>query len=234
MPTFQVDYNNSPDLEPGPSFPIVKVSKKSRAIIPIPEITDDVFDDTHRLREAQFLSKSRVPKSQDNPNFQRGVPTNGATSSDNYDKDYTKIIDGEHKTLLSLGKISEALEEDEHPRHILAHRLLLSDPNLSETQRAGMLEHIADHVKKNRKKLKAVNEALSNQNRRDVNPTGGFRAGVGTISRPRKALTDDVIPQDADVDLERKRTAGNMAMESKLRKFDSAVRRSFGGSRRSL
>lgn len=231
MPTFQVDYNNSPDLEPGPEFPIAKVSKKTRSIIPIPEITDNIFDDTFRLREAQFLNKSRVPKSQDSPNFQRGVPTNAETSSDNYSGNYTKIIDGEHKTLLSLGKVSEALEEDEHSQHILAHRLLLSDPNLSETQRSGLLEHISDHVKKNRKKLKAVNEALSNQNRKDVNPTGGFRRGVGTVSRPRKALTDDVIPQDTDVDLERKRTAGNMAMESKIRKFDTAVRRSFGTRR---
>lgn len=231
MPTFQVDYNNSPDLEPGPDFPISRGSKKTRSIIPIPAITDDIFDDTFRLREAHFLDKSRVPKAQDSPNFQRGVPTNGATSSDNYSRDYTKIIDGEHKTLLSLGRISEALEEDEHPQHILAHRLLLSDPNLTETQRAQVLEHISDHVKKNRKKLKAVNEALDNQTRKDVNPTGGFRRGVGTISRPRKALTDDVIPQDTDVDLERKRTAGNMAMESKIRRFDNAVRRSFGTRR---
>jgi hypothetical protein len=227
MISYTPDYTPSASDETGPNFDTGNGRKRRVSkVLAIPEITDDVFDDTFRLREANVL-----PASQNNERFARGVPTNGRTSSDNYPKSNVKIIDGEHKTLLTLGKINEAMEDDDHSGHIMEHRLLLASPELTETQRMGLMEHLADHVKKSRKKLKAVNEALQNQNRHDINPTGGFRPGVGTVSRVKKALTDDVIPQDTDVDLERKRTAGNMAMESRVQRFDNAVRKSYGTRR---
>lgn len=224
-PTFEIDSF-------GGRHPVTKRAKVRESIRPIPEETDDVFNDTFRLREAQFPGHFSDRGSNNNPRFERGVPTNGKTSTDNYGRGKTQIIDGEHKTLLALGKISEAMEDDDHPGHILEHRMLLANPNLSETQRAGLLEHIADHTKKQRKKIKAVTEALDNQKRRDVLPGAAYRPGVGAISHPKSATTYDAIPQDTDVDLERKRTAGNMAMESRMKRFDNAVKTAYGRSSR--
>ena len=232
MLSFQPDFN-PPGYDPGPNFETVSflgAKRRPGRIIPIPAITDDIFDDTFRLREANVL-----PQSQNNPHFARGVPTNGATSSDNYPKDYTKIIDGEHKTLMTLGKINEAFEDDPHKEHIMKHRMLLASGDLSETQRGALLEHLADHSKKYSRKLKAVTEAFNQKNRKDILPGSSYRPGLGQMSRPRKALTNDGIPQDSDVDLERKRTAGNMAMETRVNRFDNARKLAYGGqSRRGL
>jgi hypothetical protein len=234
MISFQPDLTPSMADDAGwqPVESALKKVRKSR-IIPIPEITDDIFDDTFRLREAQMPGHFSSRGENNNPEFERGVPTNGKTSTDNYSRGKTQIIDGEHKTLLALGKISEAMDDDDHSGHIFEHRMLLANPNLSETQRAGLLEHISDHTKKHHKKLKAVTEAFNNQKRRDVLPGAAFRPGVGAISHPKPATTYDAIPQDTDVDLERKRTGGNMAMESRLKRFDSAVKTAYGSSNRS-
>lgn len=230
MPLCDLDLTPSMADDDGPNFvtqSFLGAKRRPSKVIPIPEITDDVFDDTFRLREANVL-----PASQNNEQFARGVPTNGETSTDNYSKDNVKIIDGEHKTLLTLGKINEAFEDDDHKGHILKHRMLLASGDLSETQRGALLEHLADHSKKYGKKLKAVTEALNQKNRKDILPGSGYRPGVGMLSRPKKALTYDAIPQDTDVDLERKRTAGNMAMETRVKRFDNAVKQAYGGRSR--
>ncbi len=207
-------------------------TKRMRASVrPCPPDTTDAFDDTFTLHRARLREGN-------DSRFERGVPTNGKTSSQNYDDDLVKIIDGEHKSLLTLGKINEAMEEDDHQGHIFKHRLQLADPNLTETQRAGLMEHLADHVKKQRKKLKAVTEALDDKARPDISRHHGYRSGVGMLSHAKPAHTYDVIPQDPQVDLERKRTAGNMSMEAgratheaRMRKFDKAVSRAYGTRR---
>jgi hypothetical protein len=106
------------------------------------------------------------------------------------------------------------MEDDVHPEHLLAHRIKLADPNLSETQRNALMEHIIDHTRKNRKKLKAVQASKE---------AGKYKKGLGNLSRALPATQYDVIPQDSDVDTERKRTAGNMAMEARMRRFDRAT-----------
>lgn len=216
--------------DPGVSFemdsyggrtPVSKQNKLRETVVVIhadPD-TQSTFDDT--FRDIPSVRQQRLKESQPG-SFARGVPTNDKSSSQNYNQDRVKIIDGEHKTLLSLGKISEAYEADEHDAHIREHRLMLADENLSETQRGALLEHISDHYKKHGKKLKAVNEAKKARN--DIHQSHGYRAGVGQSSHALAAPTDDVIPQDSQVDKERKRTAGNMAMESRMHRFDRAVK----------
>jgi hypothetical protein len=188
---------------------------------------DDTFIETpsfrqRRLREADPWS------------FQRGVPTDGKTSATNYNPDKIKIIDGEHKTLLSLGRITEAFDDDDHSSHMLKHRLLLASGDLSETQRNALLEHIASHQKMYGKKLKAVqaSQKEADKQRKDIMQQSGYRSGFGALSRALPAVTDDVIPQDAHVDTERKRTAGNISMEARMRRFNQALRAS--GRRRYL
>lgn len=221
---YQPDLNPSMADDPGPSFevdsfggrnPVTKLSLVRESRRNCPPDTTSAFDDTFALH----LTRLREGPG----DFARGIPTNDKTSSQNYGKDHTKIIDGEHKTLLSLGKINEAMDDDDHASHIMAHRLELADPNLSEARRGALLEHISDHNKKQRKKIKAVDEAKNK-----------FKKGLGILSRPKPAEQYDVIPQDAQIDLERKRTAGNIAMETRMKNFDHAVARSYGGGRRSL
>jgi hypothetical protein len=218
------------EVEPGASFeidsfggrnPITKQARVRESSRLGPPETSDPFDDTHKMSlvqsESPLMRKLREAGPPSDGKFSRGVPTNDSTSTSNYPRSATQIIDGEHKTLLALGKISEAMEDDVHPEHLLAHRILLADPNLSETQRAGLLDHIADHSKKNKRKLKAVQASKE---------AGKFKKGLGRMSRPLPATQYDVIPQDSDVDTERKRTAGNMAMEARMRRFDRAVQTS--------
>jgi hypothetical protein len=199
-------------------------------------VTEDAFDDTFKLVEIHLTDTERkespMRRLREHGNFARGVPTNDKTSSRNYKSD--PIIDGEHKTLTSLGKINEAMDDDDHLSHIHEHRMLLANPNLSETQRSGLIEHINSHVKMNRKKLKAVQAAQEGNE-------GKYKKGFGVLSKPKTPTTYNVIPQDSQVSSERKRTAGNMSMEagrgassmaSKLNRFENAVRNTYGGSGR--
>lgn len=223
----------TPDLrpslaeDPGPSFevesfggrhPVTKQAKVREARRTILHDTESSFDDTFQL------ALTRLREGNNGPHFQRGVPTNSQTSSTNYPDNNVRIIDGEHKSLTSIGRINEAMDDDDHGEHIMKHRLELANPELNEAQRGALMEHISDHSKKHRKKLKAVNEAKEK-----------FKKGLGVMSRPAPATQYDVIPQDSKVDLERKRTAGNIAMETRMAGFDRAVSRSYGGgSRRGL
>jgi hypothetical protein len=216
--------------EPGATFeadsfggrhPVTRQARVRESARPCPPDTTSSFDDTFTLHRARLREGLHGDS-----RFERGVPTNDKTSSKNYPDNKVRIIDGEHKTLMTVGKINEAMEDDPHPDHILQHRLELSNPNLSEVQRGALLEHIADHSKKYRKKLKAVAEATGKT----------FKQGFGMLSRALPATQYDVIPQDSKVDLERKRTAGNMSMESgsggsfdgKMRRFEAATQRAYG------
>jgi hypothetical protein len=205
--------------------PVTREFKLRESKAKLPPDTDSYFDDTfvetpvfrkRRLREAS------IPVGQ--AQFSRGVPTNDKSSSKNYDND--SIIDGEHKTLTILGKINEAMEDDDHKAHIYKHRLQLSDPKLSETRRNALLEHITDHVKKQGKKLKAVDAAKKEKSRPDILKNRGYGHGVGMLSKAVKPRTMSVIPQDSDQSAERKRTAGMISMESKMHQFDRALRTS--------
>lgn len=220
------DLQPSLDVEPGATFhhdSFAGIRRKVReSRVPVSPEPEDGFDDTFQLVGA------RLRENQNNPHFARGVPTNANTSSTNYGDDKVRIIDGEHKSLMSIGKINEAMEDDDHTNHILKHRLELSNPELNEAQRGALLEHITDHSKKNRKKLKAVGEAKQK-----------FMSGLGKMSRPLPATQYDVTPQDSKVDLERKRTAGNismeargMAKETRMANFDNAVSKAYGGGRK--
>lgn len=230
MPLTDVFFDLPGELEPGPSFeadsfggrnPVTKQAKVRESARLGPPETSDSFDDTFQVTSARL----REGAGSNAGKFARGVPTNDKTSSTNYPDDNVKIIDGEHKTLMDIGRISEAMEDDDHTQHILKHRLQLADPKLSYSQRESLQKHIETHVKANKKKMKEIAEATGKQN---------FKPGLGIMSRAKPATTTDVIPQDSMVDNERKRTAGNMSMESKMGRFDKAVARSYGGSRRGL
>lgn len=183
--------------------------------------TDSHFDATF-LDVPAFRMKRLLEA--DGWKFARGVPTDDKTSSQNYDTD--SIIDGEHKTLTVLGKINEAMEDDDHKSHIYKHRLQLSDPKLSETRRNALLEHIADHIKKQGKKLKTIDAAKSGKDRPDIMKHSGYGHGVGMLAKAVKPRTMNVIPQDDQQSAERKRTGGVMSMESRMRRFDNALRTS--------
>jgi hypothetical protein len=238
-----------PDLQPSladdlgwDTAPVMRRSKmrEGAARIDSPLEVEVMFDDTFQVTAARIRNGDsrlmRHLREGNNGRFERGVPTNDSSSSRNYSDDLVKIIDGEHKSLMTLGKINEAMEDDDHSTHMLQHRMQLSDPHLSETARSVLLDHIADHGKKNRAKLKAVQAAASGKSRPDISRDSGYRQGLGMLSKTKRATTDDVIPQDSKVSNERKRTSGVMAMEARMARFDRAVGRAYGGggSRRSL
>jgi len=210
-----------------------KEVKLQESKIPIAPDTDSYHDDTSVFYKPGFRQKRF--REDTAGQFTRGVPTDGETSAKNYDQDKIKIIDGEHKTLLSLGKITEAFEDDDHSGHMLQHRLLLASGDLSETQRNALMEHIASHQKMYGKRLKAVQASQKEaaKQRKDILNKRNYGPGVGQTARALPAITNDVIPQDSWVDTERKRTAGNIAMEARLRRFNHALRAS-GRSRRYL
>lgn len=204
------------ELEPGASFeadsfggrnPVTKQAKQLReSARPGSPETRDSFDDTFSLT----LSRLRE---HDPGKFSRGVPTNDKTSSENYPKRNIQIIDGEHKTLTDIGRISEAMDDDDHANHIMEHRMLLANPKLNYSQREALVKHIETHSKKLQKKMKEIAEATGKK----------MKPGLGVPSIPKPATQYDVIPQDSQVDTERKRTAGNMAMESRMARFDRAI-----------
>lgn len=196
------------------------VAKRLREGQAYPE--DESFDDTFKVREAYLreCGMKEADNSGDNPRFNRGVPTNNRSSAQNYKSSHVKVIDGEHKTLLSVGEINEAMEDDDDPAHIAEHRLMLADSNLNEAQRRALLAHIKSHVKNQGKKLKAVSEAK-------LNVRGeGYRRGLGVMSKAKtKVSKDDQIPQDDPQSAVRKRTAGMIAMESRINRFRQASAR---------
>jgi hypothetical protein len=212
--------------------PVTKQTRfKESTAEPLPPDTESSFDDT--FRELPSVRSRRLLEAADPWQFSRGVPTNDKTSAKNYNTN--SIIDGEHKTLTVLGKINEAMEDDDHDTHIYKHRLQLSDPKLSETRRAGLLEHIADHVKKKGQKLKAIQAAKEGKDqdgRPDIMRQKGYGHGVGMLSKALPAKTMSVIPQDDPQSAIRKRTAGMISSESKHKAFDEAMRRVY--RRRSL
>lgn len=229
MPLGKVYHDPAPGWEPGWSGPIVdsfdrpkrvSVRESKRPKLP-PEA--EPFDDTFKLSQARL--REGLPAGENTGHFSRGVPTDGKTSSKNYSPNLVRMIDGEHKTLLNVGKINEAMEGDVHDQHITKHRLLLASDDLSETQRNALLEHIASHVKAKRHQQKIVENAQR----------GKFVKGLGFSSRAKPATTYDVIPQDDPQSAERKRTAGITSMEAtredRFRRFRQAVNRS---SRRGL
>lgn len=201
--------------------PVTKQSKL-KASKSLPPDTDPYFNDTFIDVPAFRMKRFREHMAGNNGQFARGVPTNDKTSSQNYNND--QIIDGEHKTLTVLGKINEAMEDDDHKAHIYKHRLQLSDPKLSETRRAALMDHIESHRKAQGKKLKAIDAAK--KERGDISKNKGYGHGVGMLSKAVKPRTMSVIPQDDPQSAERKRTGGAMSMESRMRRFDRALRTS--------
>lgn len=239
MPLIDLDFRLSADDEPGATFAlgspmnkkVVKVRESKALRLTVDE--DPVFDDTyrHRFREATAVPSQGSP--QDGGTV---APQGSAVQDKSTSKNYnSQIIDGEHKSLLSLGKINEAMEDDDHSGHILEHRILLSNPKLTETQRANLMQHLESHIKakgKKMKELKAAAEGKDKQSQQDV-MTGAakYKKGFGMQSKALPANTYNVVPQDSKFDQERKRTAGNMSMESRMGRFDRAIRTS---RRRSL
>ena len=230
MLTEDFDMRPSLDDPPGASFeidsfggrhPVTKLARTRETRKKLPPDTESSFCDT--FIDVPAFRLRRLSEA-DNWKFSRGVPTNDKTSSKNYDTD--SIIDGEHKTLTVLGKINEAMEDDDHKSHIYKHRLQLSDPKLSETRRNALLEHISDHLKKQGKKLKAIDAAKKEKTRPDILKNRGYGHGVGMLSKALHPKTMSVIPQDNPQSAERKRTAGMISMESRMRRFDNALRTS--------
>jgi len=230
MPLMKLDYKLSADSEPGATFAPGALNKaqvrirESRGLrLTVDE--DSSFDDTFRLREAAMPNPN-----DDNRIAPQGSAIQDKSSSKNYD---SQIIDGEHKSLLALGKINEAMEGDNHDAHILQHRITLANGDLSETQRANLMQHLESHVKAKGKKMKELKAAAEGKNKpseMDV-MTGAakYKKGLGVPSKALPATTYNVVPQDARVDQERKRTAGNMSMESmksRMGRFDRALKTS--------
>jgi hypothetical protein len=225
MPLHKVYLDPSPGFEPGWAGPIVDSFNRPKGVRvreskprETPPDTTDAFDDTFKLAKARL--REGLPRGENNGHFARGIPTNGKTSSKNYSPDLVRMIDGEHKTLLNVGKINEAMEDDTHDQHITEHRMLLASDDLSETQRNALLEHISSHVKAKRHQQKIVENAQK----------GKYQKGLGYSSRAKPATTYDVIPQDDPQSAERKRTAGITSMEasrqSRFQRFRQAVNRS--------
>jgi len=233
-PTFQPSIED----EPGPSFDMrafggLKNMRPLREAKRQPDF-EIYFDDTNKLmqvnrdrkilREAEAHLNEHVSPNEDSFNglgahaeptqksqghFQRGVPTNDASSSKNYKPDHTRIIKGEHVSLLKNGALTEALDDDDHDAHILEHRYMLSNENLTETMRSALMEHIAMHAKMKKKGLKQTQEDTAERAKR--------RFGPGVASRMAGRAnggSDSKIPQWGGQDLERQRTAGTFSMES--------------------
>jgi hypothetical protein len=219
--------------------PLRESGLKSEILEPAyPTFSDDEFDDTHKLmqvnrdrkllREAeQYMSEDAdaasygpqdyghgssaqsTPAKASPGHFERGVPTNNATSSKNYSPDHVRIIKGEHVSLLKNGALNEAMDNDNHDQHILEHRYMLSDPNLTETMRSALLEHISQHAKMKKQGMKQVKEDTVQRAKR--------RMGPGVAARMAGRLnggSDSKIPQDSPFDAERKRTSGMVSMEA--------------------
>lgn len=236
----ELDLRPSLADDPGVSFeqdsfggrhPVTKLARVRASARKAPPDTTSPFDDTfqetpvNRQKRLRECMREATMSPSGTGNFSRGVPTNDKTSSKNYDSN--KIIDGEHKTLTILGKINEAMEDDDHQSHIYKHRLQLSDPQLSETRRNALLEHISDHVKKHGKKLKAVDAAKKGEgggDRQDITKNRGYGHGVGLLSKSLPAKTNSVVPQDDPQSAVRKRTAGMISMEAREKRFDNAIR----------
>lgn len=242
---FQPDFSSSP-LEEGwagdfSRMGVINKPKKLKEAKKVLIIDEETFDDTfqlhrallaqdtsqralNRLREAAYPDPegaSSHDKRNPKASFSRGVPTNDATSSKNYKLNHVKVIDGEHKTLLCLGKINEAMDDDDDIMHLHEHRMLLSNPDLTETQRAGLIDHINTHSKARKKKIKAAQETA------EAASHGKFKKGFGFLSKAKRAPTDDVIPQDDPQSAERKRTAGMISMEARSHRrgrFSDALR----------
>lgn len=201
--------------------PVTKQSRLRASMKRLPPNTESSFDDT--FQDLPTVRQRRLREAADPWKFSRGVPTNDKTSSTNYDND--SIIDGEHKTLLALGKINEAMEGDDHDSHIYKHRLQLADPNLSETRRAALMDHIESHRKAKGKKLKAIDAAAKGDEKGRM-PMKGYGHGVGLMAKSLPAKTMNAIPQDDPQSAERKRTGGVMSMEAgeRVKRFDRAMR----------
>lgn len=218
MLTKNFDLRPSLDDSPGVVFVGAKPKRVRESLMrSAPPDTTSTFDDTHLTHRTRRLREAHPWE------FQQGVPTaNNQGSSKNYD--VKKLVDGEHKSLLILGRINEAMENDDHDSHIYSHRIELADPKLSETRRAALMDHIESHVKAKGAKLKAVQKEAKEKERSDITKNRGYGHGVGMLSRALPANTSDVIPQDSQVDLERKRTAGNISMEARRGRFTRAQR----------
>lgn len=202
-------------------------------ILPLDE---EPFDDTFRLGstnvrrlrehvspgEDSFSGQNAhaEPSTPSPGHFQRGVPTNDATSSKNYSPDHVRIIKGEHVSLMKNGALNEAMDDDDHKRHILEHRYMLSDPKLTETMRSALLEHIAMHSKLLKKGMKQTKEDLGERAKRRFGP------GVAARVLQRNGGSDSKIPQDSPFDAERKRTGGMVSMEAMRGEARSGARSS--------
>jgi hypothetical protein len=254
MLSYQPDFTRPPDDEPGWDGFLDSMDRdlfmhdfrETTVLVTPPEPPS--FDDTYKLTLARLREHVPFNKQRTNgPQFERGIPTNDQTSATNYTPQMLKqLVDGEHKTLLALGKVNEAFDDDNHPFHVREHRMLLSNPNLSETQRASLLEHLASHEKKHRKQLKQIKEegggsVLMNKWPRFNAKASPFKSGFGTMSKAKSPTHMDVIPQDDQQSQERKRTAGMISQESRrshsgyenrVRRFRAASQRAYG--RRSL
>src|SRR3990172_7802431 len=183
---------------------------------------EEAFDDTHKIATVDQRRKREAQDKSNNPNFQRGIPTNNATSSKNYTPDHVRIIRGEHVSLLKNGVLTEAMDDDDHRSHILEHRYMLGD-NLTETMRSALLEHISQHTKLLKKGVKQTKEDLGERAKRRFGPAVANRAALRHNSD-----TDSKIPQDSKVSAELKRSAGMVSMEARNRgrgqRFQSAMR----------
>lgn len=232
----------SDDIDPGWAVCNPPSGKRLTASVELLPPEDPTFDDTHRLfrenlSQDHFNNRSRsiyaesmrILREANDPYFERGVPTNDARSSQNYKMNHVKIIDGEHKSLMSVGKINEAMEDDDDVRHLGEHRLMLADPKMTETQRAALLTHMESHMKSYKKKKNLREKG----NKDKFKPDTQFKKGFGYMAKPKPATTNDVIPQDDPQSAERKRTAGMISQEAgfnrRMQRFDRANR-----SRRSL
>lgn len=227
-----------PSLADDPGWSKVGVEKEVRlkeTVVPAPPDMTSQFDDTFSA-SFYMTQADQLLREANSPYFEQNNPASTAgaaqSSSKNYPLSAVKIIDGEHKTLLGIGEMAEAMDDDPDDYHLTEHRMMFANPHLNEAQMKTLLKHMESHVKSKKHKLKAAREVEDAKHA--PHAVGArFRKGLGFASKALPSTTTDVIPQDSAQSAERKRTAGNISMESKLRKFHAAIRRSYG-QRRSL
>ena len=227
-----------PSLADDPGWAKVEVEKEVRlkeTMVPAPPDMTSQFDDTFSA-SFYMTQADRLLREANSPYFEQNNPAStagsGQSSSQNYPPSAIRIIDGEHKTLLGIGEMAEAMDDDPDDYHLSEHRVTLANPHLNEAHMKTLLKHMESHVKNKKRKLKATKEA---EDAKHAPHAAGarFRKGLGFASKAKPSTTTDVVPQDSAHSAERKRTAGNISMESRFRKFHAAVRRSYG-PRRSL
>lgn len=188
----------------------------------------------NQLKKKPAPAQGAQPPAASNPGQQPQPPAQAAPAGDpaaataepaeqgggqqpNSDFD-NQIIQGEHHTLMALGRMPEADPNDNHQAHNMQHRALLGNPDLSQQQRSSLMDHTANHTKMAKSKDKVVK-----------NPPMGPEALPGSNFRPGSAgQAGSQQPQMARRTMAAGKGAGRPSMEARMQRFDNATKTAYG------